>query len=175
MKLVKICSHLQNSRFILEMSSEVGALTYARFLVEERNHTVGLILFYNINNNERCIAKMKHKLQLMLPYDTHYVQFKENFDKCKKPFSNYPDTQKSGNVVRLWESIEMKRNRTGVRYNAAETAKNEVRRLLLDELCRLDRGFEMHISDMIQKKIEMVKKWNERRREFDEDEWFKDE
>ena len=44
-------------------------------------------------------------------------------------------------IIRVWEGIIKKRDRTGVGYNRAELAKNEAIRPLLNELCQLDKSY----------------------------------
>ncbi|CAF1074101.1 unnamed protein product [Brachionus calyciflorus] len=214
----------QTINLIDVLREEIGPVRYARFLVEsnpKRDDTVGFVSFYNEQDNQECIRRMKHKLQLMLPKDEHYVQFVPNHDTNPKAFDEWPHTQvriydlkdeiikfamvhmdktskerrkeervegpryleKTENkVIRVWEGIIKKKDRAGVGYNRAELAKNEARRLLLDELCQLDKSYKSYRSNMIdwslfriQEEIESAKKRNERKREHDEDEWFKDE
>ena len=86
----------QITEFVDVLRREIGPLRYARFLIEEdqnRNDTVGFISFYNVRENERCINRMFHRLQLMLPYDDHYVQFKANHDWNHKAFDKWATTQ----------------------------------------------------------------------------------
>ena len=74
---------------------QIGPLRYASFLIEpdqNRVDTVGFISFYNLTDNVRCIRKMRHTLQLMLPHDTHYVQFKPNHDINHRAFNKKPFT-----------------------------------------------------------------------------------
>ncbi|CAF1051218.1 unnamed protein product [Brachionus calyciflorus] len=81
--------------FVDALRVEIGPLRYARFLIEpEQNRldTVGFISFYNLAVNVRCIRNMRHTLQLMLPHDTHYVQFKPNHDINHRPFNKKPCT-----------------------------------------------------------------------------------
>ncbi|CAF1129267.1 unnamed protein product [Brachionus calyciflorus] len=204
------------------LREEIGPVRYARFLDEsdpKRDDTVRFISFYNEKDNLKCIRKMKHKFQLMLPKDEHFVHFVPNHDSNPKAFDEWPHTQVriydledeiiklalesaldsprrpswinfikdtskkiKNRIIRVWEGIIKKRDRTGVGYYRTESAKNEVRRLLLNELCQLDKSYEIYRSNMIdwslfriQEEIELVKKWNERRQEHDEDEYFKDE
>ena len=85
----------QIKEFVDVLRVEIGPLRYARSLIEpdqNRVDTVGFISFYNLTDNVRCIRKMRHTLQLMLPHDTHYVQFKPNHDINHRAFNKKPFT-----------------------------------------------------------------------------------
>ncbi|RNA41727.1 hypothetical protein BpHYR1_044155 [Brachionus plicatilis] len=86
----------QITGFVDVLRAKIGPLRYARFIVEEdrsRRDTVGFISFYNLRDNQRCINTMSHRLQLILPHDKHYVQFKENHDYNHTAFDKWPHTQ----------------------------------------------------------------------------------
>ncbi|RNA02874.1 hypothetical protein BpHYR1_017176 [Brachionus plicatilis] len=88
---------------------------------------------------------MSHRLQLMLPLDKHYVQFKASF--LEKFYRSYLE-KTSNNVIRLYDKIKVKNDRNGIEYKEEERAKNEARRKLLDELCELGPKYKHHKSEM---------------------------
>ena len=174
----------------------------------------------------------------MLPYDTHFVQFKPNHDFNHRAFDRWPNTlirvydmhgelirfsreygvdnnqwitpdeidvtpwpnivetaadsnekrmkfldefyknyieKTSGNVVRLWDDIRLKNNKTGVGYNEAVKAKNEARKVALDMLCELDPGYTQHRANMIDwplakinEEIKRARGWQKKKAEYND-------